>query len=289
MLKDQHLFCFGLGYCANVLSNQLKQVGWKVSGTSQSENSSPTIHMFTGDQPMVLASDALAGISHILISIPPGTDQDPTLEWHKTDILKLKSLQWVGYLSTTGVYGNTDGEWVDETSTTNPTSPRSQSRLNAETEWLNLFHENNVPVHVFRLPGIYGPGRSALDQVQKGRARRIDKPGHKFSRIHVADIANTITQSMACPNPGRIYNVCDNEAAPPAEVTAYACKLLDVPVPNTVPYEIAAQDMSPMALSFWQDNRRVDNTRITSELSVQLKYPTYRDGLKAIFDMETET
>ena len=161
--------------------------------------------------------------------------------------------------------------------------------MNAETEWLNLFHKNDVPVHVFRLPGIYGPGRSALDQVQKGRARRIDKPGHKFSRIHVADIANTITQSMACPNPGRIYNVCDNEAAPPADVTAYACKLLDVPVPNTVPYEIAAQDMSPMALSFWQDNRRVDNTRITSELSVQLKYPTYRDGLKAIFDMETET
>ena len=139
MLKNQHLFCFGLGYCANVLSNQLKQVGWKVSGTSQSENSSPTIHMFTGDQPMALESNALAGISHILISIPPGTDQDPTLEWHKTDILKLKSLQWVGYLSTTGVYGNTDGEWVDETSTTNPTSPRSQSRLNAETEWLNLW------------------------------------------------------------------------------------------------------------------------------------------------------
>ena len=150
MLKNQHLFCFGLGYCANVLSNQLKQVGWKVSGTSQSENSSPTIHMFTGDQPMALESNALAGISHILISIPPGTDQDPTLEWHKTDILKLNSLQWVGYLSTTGVYGNTDGEWVDETAITTPTSPRSQSRLNAETEWLNLFHENNVPVHVFR-------------------------------------------------------------------------------------------------------------------------------------------
>ena len=237
---------------------------------------------------MDLASDALAGVTHILISIPPNADQDPTLEWHKNDILKLKSLQWIGYLSTTGVYGNTDGKWVDETAPTNPTSPRSQSRLNAETEWLNLFHNNSVPVHIFRLPGIYGPGRSALDQVQSGRARRIEKQGHQFSRIHVADIANTIAQSIAHPNPGRIYNVCDNEAASPADVTAYACKLLGAPVPDAIPYEIAAQDMSLMALSFWQDNRRVDNTRMTSELEVQLKYPTYRDGLKAIFDLKAK-
>jgi dTDP-D-glucose 4,6-dehydratase len=283
MLKKSHLFCFGMGYCATTLAKQLSQNGWKVSGTSQSQSSEPSIHTFSGDAPMETASDALADVTHILISIPPSADHDPALAWHKKDIIKLKSLQWVGYLSTTGVYGNTNGKMIDEAAPTRPTSLRSQNRLNAEIQWLNLFNAHDLPIHVFRLPGIYGPGRSAFDQGAAGRAQRIDKPGHQFSRIHVADITNTIMQSMAYPNPGRIYNVCDNEAASPADVTAYACKLLGVPAPVPVPYEVAVKGMSPMARSFWQDNRRVDNSRIKEELGVQLNYPTYRDGLKGIF------
>jgi nucleoside-diphosphate-sugar epimerase len=282
-MKNPHLFCFGMGYCANVLARQLSQDGWKISGTSQSKSLDTTIQTFSGDAPMETASDTLEGVTHILISIPPNTNHDPTLAWHKEDIIKLKSLRWVGYLSTTGVYGNTNGAMVDETAPTCPTSQRSQNRLNAEAQWLNLYNTHDLPIHVFRLPGIYGPGRSALDQVAAGRTQRIDKPGHKFSRIHVLDIANTVMQSIANLNPGRIYNVCDNEATSPADVTAYACKLLGVPVLTPIPYVVAAKSMSPMALSFWQDNRRVDNTRIKSELGVQLNYPTYRDGLKDIF------
>jgi nucleoside-diphosphate-sugar epimerase len=283
MLKKFHLFCFGMGYCATTLAKHLSQHGWKVSGTSQSESLDTSIHTFSGYAAMETASDVLADATHILISIPPNARHDPSLAWHTKDLIKLKSLQWIGYLSTTGVYGNTNGEMVDETAPTIPTSQRSQNRLNAETQWLNLYNAHNLPIHVFRLPGIYGPGRSAIDQVTAGRTQRINKPGHQFSRIHVIDITNTIMQSIASPNPGRIYNVCDDEAASPADVTAYACKLLGIPAPVPIPYEVAAKDMSPMALSFWQDNRRVDNTRIKLELGVQLNYPTYRDGLKAIF------
>jgi dTDP-D-glucose 4,6-dehydratase len=283
MLKSYHLFCFGMGYCASTLAKQLSKDGWKVSGTSQSESAETAIHTFSGDAPMEPETNVLENVTHILISIPPNARHDPTIAWHKEDIIKLKSLKWVGYLSTTGVYGDTNGKIVDETAPTRPTSQRSQNRLNAETQWLNLYNAHNLPIHVFRLPGIYGPGRSALDQVAAGKTQRIDKPGQQFSRIHVIDITNTIMQSIASPNPGRIYNVCDNEAASPADVKAYACKLLGVPAPTPVPYEVAAKSMSPMALSFWRDNRRVDNTRIKSELGVQLNYPTYRDGLKEIF------
>ncbi len=283
MSKKNHLFCFGMGYCATTLAEKVNHDGWKVSGTSQSKGSNIAIHIFSGDSPMETVSNKLANVTHILISIPPKVDHDITLAWHKKDLVKLKSLRWVGYLSTTGVYGNTDGEMVDETAPTRPTSQRSQNRLNAEIQWLDLYISHGLPIHVFRLPGIYGPGRSALDQVANGRAQRINKPGHQFSRIHVVDITNTILQSIANPNPGSIYNVCDNEAASPADVTAYACKLLDVPAPIPIPYEVAAKSMSPMALSFWQDNRRIDNTRIKLELGVKLNYPTYRDGLKAIF------
>ena len=283
MLKNSHLFCFGMGYCAATLAKKLNHEGWKVSGTSQSDNLDTAIHTFSGDAPMKTASYALADVTHILISIPPNANHDPALAWHQEDIIKLKSLQWVGYLSTTGVYGNTNGVIVDETAPTRPTSQRSQNRLNAETQWLNLHNAHDLPIHVFRLPGIYGPGRSVLNQVSSGLTRRIDKPGHQFSRIHVMDIINTVMKSIASPNPGRIYNVCDNEAAAPADVIAYACKLLGVPTPASIPFEVAAKGMSPLALSFWQDNRRVDNSRIKLELGVQLNYPTYRDGLKEIF------
>lgn len=286
----KHLFCFGYGYCAKTFAGWLTPRQWAISGTSRSDyspsehTSGPIIHPFDGNRPLASAREALEDVTHILVSIPPGKSGDPALIWHKDDIAQLKSLEWLGYLSTTGVYGNTDGEWVDETSPTHPTSSRSESRLKAETEWLDLYRDAGVPVHVFRLPGIYGPGRSAIDQVRAGNIRRIEKPKHQFSRIHVADIAQTLAASIAAPNPGRIYNVCDDEPAPPADVTALACELLGVPTPAALPFDVVAKEMSPMALSFWQDNRRVDNQRIKSELGVRLLYPTYRDGLQAIYE-----
>ncbi|NQV98168.1 MAG: SDR family oxidoreductase [Rhodospirillales bacterium] len=283
--SKNHLFCFGMGYCAKALARLLPADSWTVSGSSRSVVAAPptiALHVFDGSQPMAEAAQLLAGVSHLLITAGPGAEGDPTLAWHRRDIEQCKALKWVGYLSTTGVYGNTDGALVTEDAALNPSSARSQNRVEAETAWLQLLESAEVPVHIFRLPGIYGPGRSALDQVQAGRIRRIDKPGHKFSRIHVDDIAQTLAASMARPDPGRIYNVCDDEAASPADVMAHACTLLQVPVPAAVPYAQASQDMSPMALSFWQDNRRVDNGRIKAELGVRLRYPSYREGLAAI-------
>ncbi len=274
-----------MGYCAKALSAHLSSEQWSISGTSRQEpDQDPGYrsYAFSGTAPMRDGPKALNNTTHMLISAAPDANGDPVLNWHRKDIAALRSLKWLGYLSTTGVYGNTDGKKVDETAVTRPSSRRSEYRLKAELAWLDLMKTSDVPVHIFRLPGIYGPGRSALNQVQTGKARRIDKPGHQFSRIHVDDIANTLLRSIETPNPGRIYNVCDNEAASPADVTAFACDLLGAPTPDMIPYDIASQSMSPMALSFWQDNRRVDNTRILTELGVKLAYPTYREGLTAI-------
>jgi len=281
-----HLFCFGLGYCAKTLTQGLAREQWSISGTSRTPRpatSDLTMHAFDGGSPIADAESVFDRVTHILASAAPSDNCDPVLNWHSEDIAKMTSLKWVGYLSTTGVYGDTDGAVVDETAQPQPSSKRSQNRLQAELAWMHLLETSAVPVHIFRLPGIYGPGRSALDQVLAGKARRIDKPGHQFSRIHVDDIARTLIKSIDNPNPGRIYNVCDDEAASPADVTAFACQLLQKPVPDLIPFEIARQSMSPMALSFWQDNRRVTNGRIKSELAVQLRYPTYREGLTSIY------
>jgi len=192
------------------------------------------------------------------------------------------TLAWAGYLSTTGVYGDTGGDWVDETSPRNPTSARSRERVAAEDGWLALAGEHGIPAHVFRLAGIYGPGRSALDQVRAGRAKRIAKPGHLFSRIHVDDIARVLKASMTQPRAGGVYNVCDDEPASAADVTLFACELLGVDPPPAIPFDEAAKEMSEMALSFWRDNRRVSNRLIKDELGVALTYPDYRQGLRAV-------
>ncbi len=186
----------------------------------------------------------------------------------------------MGYLSTTGVYGDRDGGWVDEEAPLEPTGARGRKRVAAEAAWLALRRDHGVPVHLFRLAGIYGPGRNALATVQAGRAKRIDKPGQVFSRIHVDDIATVLEASMARPNPGRAYNVCDDEPAPPAEVIAHACDLLGVAPPPLVPFEQA--ELSAMARSFYRDNKRVSNRRIKQELGVKLAYPGYKAGLAAL-------
>lgn len=283
--KLNHLFCFGAGYCAQALMTFLPGDKWHLSGSTRSAPPADPVYrpyLFNGKEPMRDASRTLQSVTHLLVSIAPDETGDPVLAHHADDIRKMPDLEWVGYLSTTGVYGDTGGRRVDEQAPVNPSSKRSRNRLKAETAWARMHSDFNLPVHIFRLPGIYGPGRSALDQVKAGKARRIDKPGHKFSRIHVDDIARTLAASINNPNPGQIYNVCDDEAAAPADVTAYACQLLGVAPPDAIPYDMAQQNMSPMALSFWQDNRRVDNALIKSELGVKLAYPTYREGLDAI-------
>ena len=226
----------------------------------------------------------LAGATHILLSIPPDADGDPALDCHGADIAAIEGLEWIGYLSTTGVYGDTGGAWVDENAPLAPTGERGKAQARGGTGWLALGAEHGLAVHVFRLAGIYGPGRNALAAVRRGTAKRISKPGQVFSRIHVADIAQVLAASIAKPHAGAIYNVCDDEPAPAADVVAHACTLLGVVPPPLTPLEDA--DLSPMARSFYADSRRVSNARIKAELGVTLRYPNYRAGLAALLAEE---
>lgn len=287
--RTPHVFCFGLGYTAQALVRRLADEGWSVSGTTRSETKLAELrahgikaHLFDRSRPLADIETLLCDVTDLLTSVPPDVLGDPVLDLHGAAIERAPALRWVGYLSTTGVYGDTGGALVDESAPLAPTSQRSARRVNAERNWLDRHWPEQVAVHVFRLAGIYGPGRSAFDRIRAGDARRIDKPGHITSRIHVDDAANVLRASMARPEPGGIYNVCDDEPAPPADVIAHACALLSLPPPPLIPLEKAAQEMSAMAASFWVDNRRVDNTRIKRELGVTLRYPDYRSGLAAI-------
>jgi nucleoside-diphosphate-sugar epimerase len=282
------LFCFGLGFTARTLAERCLAGGWSVTGTTRSEENRraltgqgfDSILLFDRDRPLESPADSLRDITHILLSAPPDAQGDPVLDRHARDFAALPNLRWLGYLSTTGVYGNHDGAWVDEDSELSPSSPRSVRRAAAERGWLKLWREASVPVHIFRLAGIYGPGRSLLDTIRAGKAKRIDRPGQVFSRIHVEDIARVLEASMATPHPGRIYNVCDDLAASPAEVTAHACALLGVEPPPLVAFEDAG--LSPMGRTFWLDNKRVSNRRLHEELGVELAYPNYRSGLASL-------
>lgn len=281
--KSPRLFCFGLGYSARSLAGLLHNEGWHIAGTCRPDTDTEEfvalgyeIHNFDGSDAMGDAAAALAGTTHLLSSVPPGAGDDPVLAQHQADIESLQELQWIGYLSTTGVYGDRNGDWVDESAQLEPSGPRGQRRVMAEKAWFGL--KTAAAIHSFRLAGIYGPGRSALDTVRKGRARRVIKPGQMFSRTHVDDIAQVLRASIQKPNPGAAYNVCDDEAAPPQDVIAYACELLGVEPPPEVAFEDA--ELSDMAKSFYRDNKRVSNKRIKDELGVQLKWPNYRESLR---------
>jgi len=280
------LFCFGLGYTALRLARVLLTAGWQVAGTSRTADGCAALaaegieaHRFESDYPMD-DSAALDGTTHLVTSIPPDTSGDPVLRHHGAAIAALPALQWVGYLSATSVYGDTGGAWVDETAICAPTTDRGRGRVAAEAEWLARFGDTGLPVHIFRLAGIYGAGRSAFDQIRSGRARRIDRPDHLFSRIHVDDIVVILRASMAKVRPGAVYNLCDDEAAESADVTAFAAELLGIEPPPLVLLEQA--DLSPMARSFYADNRLIDNRRLKRELDIKLHYPDYRAGLRAI-------
>jgi len=280
-------FCFGLGYSAGFLARALAGEGWRIAGTSRDGAAGAdgfAIHRFCRGAPLADAAAALSGTTHLLVSVPPDAAGDPVLAEHGGDVVALGGLRWLGYLSTTGVYGDRGGGWVDESSTLRPSGERGRRRLAAEAGWLELHRRHGLPVHVFRLAGIYGPGRNALATVRQGGAQRIDKPGQVFSRIHVADIVQALRASMARPDPGAVYNVCDDDPAPPEAVIAHACRLLGREPPPLVPFERA--DLSPMARSFYDDNKRVANRRLKAALGVRLRYPSYRDGLAALLQEE---
>jgi len=285
-----HLFCFGLGYSARRLGRRLLRDGWQVSGTSRTQVGCDRLVtegfdavLFDGSSPVADFEKLTESVSHFLFSIPPGEHGDPVLAQHSKDLTNRASdLEWAAYLSTIGVYGDRQGDWVDETSELRPSTERGRRRVEAEAAWNELHTSAGLPLHTFRLAGIYGPGSNQLVSLKNGKSRRIIKSGQVFSRIHVDDIAKILLASIRKPNPGIIYNVCDDEAAPPQDVVAYAAGLLNMPAPPEVSFEDA--QMSPMGRSFYAESKRVRNQRIKEDLGVELTYPTYREGLSVLLE-----
>lgn len=283
----RHILFFGYGFCAKTLAPLLAARGWRLSATCRdgekqaalkAENITP---LFLDGAPLTAAQ--LDGITHILLSAAPDEEGDPALPLIKDALAAIdEKPQWMGYLSTTGVYGDHGGAWVDEETPSGPLSTRGQRRVDAEKAWGALAEAHDLPMHYFRLAGIYGPGRNQLRALKNGTARRIDKPGQVFSRIHVDDIAQVLLASMDKPHPGRAYTVCDDEAAPPQDVVAFAAGLMHTTPPPLLAFEDV--DLSPMAKSFYGENKRLRNQRIVDELGVALIYPTYREGLRALYE-----
>lgn len=281
------LLSFGHGFSARALSRILPN-DWTVYGTTRTEEKADDLRT-KGIKPIVWPGEALdtalKEATHLLISAGPSEQGDPILSSLKDEIKTLAPrLEWAGYLSTTGVYGNHQGDWVDETTALTPATKRGQLRVSAEAEWLSI---PELPLHIFRLAGIYGPGRGPFAKVRNGTARRIIKQGQVFSRIHVEDIAQVLWASITRPNIGAVYNLCDNDPAPPEDVIEYAAQLLGAPVPPAIDYKTA--EMTPMARSFYAESKKVSNKRIKTELGVELKYPDYKTGLRALLKLEQDS
>jgi hypothetical protein len=278
------LFCFGYGYSAESLARRLSPRNLTVAGTRRSlpgaSEPGVALAVYKGDLPSAEVRGLLSGTTHVLVSIPPDLEGDVVLRHYRGDIAGLPDLAWVGYLSTVGVYGDHKGAWVDEDSATVPVLERSLLRLEAEQAWLAFAGETGRRVEVFRLAGIYGPERSVIDSLKAGTARCIVKSGQVFNRIHVDDVARVLAAAIDKDTGHRVFNVSDDEPAPPEDVVAYAAELLGLPVPPAIPFEQAG--LSGMAASFWAECKRVRNTRIRRDLGVELLYPTYREGLRAL-------
>lgn len=281
------LLSFGHGYSARALSRILLPQDWRIIGTTRDEDKAVRL-MNEGIEPRIWPGadmiPALNAATHILISAGPDDAGDPVLAKLETKIAaRAGQFEWVGYLSTTGVYGDHDGDWVDEETPLTPATKRGIARVEAEAAWQAI---PDLPLHIFRLAGIYGPGRGPFAKVRNGTARRVIKQGQVFSRTHVADIARILAASIKKPNIGSIYNICDNDPAPPEDVIAYAAELLGMPIPEAIDYETA--DMTPMARSFYAESKKVRNDKIKTELGVELLYPDYKIGLKALLAREVE-
>lgn len=280
------MLVFGHGYSAGYLTPLLTARGWRVTGTTRSH---PERVAAAGAEPLVWPGQteavrkAIARADAILVSAAPDAGGDPTLAAFVDDLAQTRP-RWLGYLSTTGVYGDRAGGWVDETDVLDPSTARGQARVQAEAAWQALAARHDLPLHIFRLAGIYGPGRGPFAKLRNGTAQRIIKPGQVFSRIHVEDIAQVLLASIKAPSPGAIYNLCDDDPAPPQDIIACAAEMLGMPVPPTV--DFADADLSPMARSFYADSKRVRNDRIKRDLGITLRYPDYRSALAAILKAE---
>ena len=285
----QHLFVFGLGYVGLSFALAQKASGWKVAGTCRTDRRKQEL-LAQGVEAVVLDGkrreqeicEKLASSKAVLSTVPPTGRGDPILNIFGADLGQVGDGTWLGYLSTTGVYGNWDGGKVDEKSELRATSERGVQRVAAENRWLDISRKSGVQSHIFRLAGIYGPGRNVLAKIRSGTAKRINKPGHLFSRIHVRDIISVLKSSSLRPRSGAIYNVCDNQACSQAQVVTYGCQIIGKALPPLVEFEDAVADMSVMARSFWSDSRVVDNRLIRDELKIELRFPTYREGLKSL-------
>jgi len=279
---DKTLISFGHGYVAQALGQALLADGWQVFGTTRDASRADALAN-TGVTPLLWSDEgairaAMGQASHLLASAAPGLQGDPVLAAFGPAIAAAAPrLRWAGYLSTTGVYGDHQGAWVDEDTPLTPSTARGQARVLAEAEWQAL---TALPLHIFRLAGIYGPGRGPFAKLRAGTAQRIVKPGQVFSRIHRDDIVRVLRASMAHPNPGRMYNLCDDDPAPPQDVIGHAAQLLGLPMPPEIAFDQA--DLGPMARSFYAESKRVSNARIKQELGVSLAYPTYRQGLASL-------
>ena len=281
------LFIFGTGFSSKAFVEEVRdQFDW-IGGTTRSSDKMEALRtlgvepfLFDGNSQGDGVAEALKQATHILVSIAPNEAGDPVLNQYANEIAGAKP-RWIGYLSTVGVYGNHDGAWVDEETPLNPVSKRSVQRVAAEEAWLAFAAQNDLPVQIFRLSGIYGPGRNAFENFRKGTARRLVKPGQVFNRIHVADIAGALKAAMAKPST-RVFNVTDDEPAPPQDVVAFAAELLGVEAPPEIPFETA--DLTPMARSFYGENKRVSNQRLKDELGFTFRYPDYRVALKALLE-----
>ena len=278
----RRLVVLGHGYSAGFLTRRLVPEGWAVTGTTRDDPArvqaaGATPLRWPGEEGAVRA--ALARADAILVSAGPDGGECPALRDFGAAIAASPA-GWLGYLSTTGVYGDRQGDWVDEASPLAPSTRRGRDRVAAEAGWQALASARGLPLHIFRLAGIYGPGRGPFEKVRNGTARRIVKPGQVFSRIHAEDIAQVLAASIARPDPGAIYNLCDDDPAPPEDVLEHAARLLGLPPPPAE--DFATADMTPMARSFYAESKRVSNARIKRELGIRLIHPDYRSGLAAI-------
>ncbi|MEE7477553.1 SDR family oxidoreductase [Methylobacterium hispanicum] len=284
-----NLFVFGLGFSArrfaDVARGRFGQIRASVTDPDKaralSDETGFSVRAFGPEGADPRIADDLADTDVLLVSVPPQPEGDPTLRAYR-DVIAASRVRWIGYLSTIGVYGDHGGAWIDETTMPAPLSARSKMRLAVENAWFDLGRETGKAVQVFRLSGIYGPGRNPIVKLREGRSQRIVKRGQVFNRIHIDDIAATLIASIEHPRAGAVYNVTDDEPAPPQVVTAYAAGIAGLPLPPEVDFETA--DLSPMARSFYGENKRVRNRLIREELGVALAFPTYREGLAALKD-----
>ena len=279
---QNHMLSFGHGYSAQALAQVLIPLGWKVTGTTRNPEKAERM-LSEGVVPLLWdqtdeITAALGASTHVLVSAGPDAQGDPVLRDFGSEIkARASQFEWVGYLSTTGVYGDHQGQWVDENAPLTPATKRGIARVEAEAQWQNI---PELKLHIFRLAGIYGPGRGPFSKVKNGTARRIIKKNQVFSRIHVEDIAQVLQASINRPRSGAVYNVCDDYPAPPQDVIAHAAELLGMPLPPAVKFEEA--EMTPMARSFYAESKKVNNDLIKTELGVSLRYRDYRQGLAAL-------